>query len=51
VAHVADYGIDLVTAAGVRWLEVTWGERETTGPVALILRFAPAASIVIACGS
>jgi hypothetical protein len=29
---------------------VTWGEQQTTGPVALILRFA-AAIIVIACGS
>jgi hypothetical protein len=40
-----------ITEAGVRWLDVTWGEQETTGPVARILRFAAAASIVIACGS
>jgi len=29
-----------IAEAGVRWLVVTWGEQETTGPVALILRFA-----------
>jgi hypothetical protein len=40
-----------ITEAGVCWLDVTWGEQETTGPVALILRFAAGASIVIACGS
>jgi hypothetical protein len=40
-----------IAEAGVRGLDVTWGEQETTRPVALILRFAAAASIVIACGS
>ncbi|MGH3249110.1 MAG: hypothetical protein ACRDOI_23295, partial [Trebonia sp.] len=104
VAHVADYGIDLVTADGttgitwvphgefgyglqlgsgplageldraescsvaarppwarvvgehiaearVHWLEVTWGSRQATGPVALALRFAGGTGIAVVCGS
>ena len=40
-----------ITAARVHWLDVTWGQEETTGPVALSLRIADRISIVLACGS
>jgi hypothetical protein len=40
-----------ITAARVHWLDVTWGQEETTGPVALSLRIADSISIVLACGS
>jgi hypothetical protein len=38
-----------ITAARVHWLDVTWGQEETTGPVALSLRIADRISIVLAC--
>jgi hypothetical protein len=40
-----------ITAARVHWLAVTWGQEETTGPVALSLRIADSTGIVLACGS
>jgi hypothetical protein len=40
-----------ITAARVHWLDVTWGQEETTGPVALSLRIADRIGIVLACGS
>lgn len=40
-----------ITAARVHWLSVTWGQEETTGPVALSLRVADSISIVLVCGS
>jgi hypothetical protein len=42
---------ECITEARVHWLDVTWGERETTGPVALSLRFTGSISIAIVCGS
>src|ERR1700722_1082472 len=40
-----------ITRAQVHWLDVTWGERETSGPVALSVWFADSIGIVIVCGS
>jgi hypothetical protein len=40
-----------ITRAQVHWLDVTWGEQETSGPVALSVRFADSIGIVIVCGS
>jgi hypothetical protein len=40
-----------IIRARVHWLDVTWGEQETSGPVALSLRFAESIGVVIVCGS
>jgi hypothetical protein len=40
-----------ITRAQVHWLDVRWGDKDTSGPVALSLRFPDSIGIVIVCGS
>ena len=40
-----------ITGTQLHWLDVTWGNQETTGPVALSLWFAGSISIMLICGS
>jgi len=54
VTHEPPWGAvrgERITRAQIHWLDVTWGEQETSGPVALSLRFAESIGIVIVCGS